>query len=40
MPEPAIDPVQWTARRQVLVLSHVGASHHPWIDQRVLREVC
>lgn len=28
-----IDPLCWTARRYALVLSHVGAGHHQWVDQ-------
>jgi len=31
--EDPIDPIEWTATRFVLVLSHVGASHHQWIGE-------
>jgi 2'-5' RNA ligase len=31
--EEQIEPIEWTATRFVLVLSHVGASHHQWIDE-------
>ena len=28
-----IEPVTWTATRFVLILSHLGASHHQWIKE-------
>ena len=36
VPEQPIDAVHWTARRYALVLSHVGAGHHQWVDQWAL----
>lgn len=35
--EHVIDPVHWVATRYALILSHVGAGHHQWIDQWPLR---
>ena len=36
VPQQAIDAVHWTARRYALILSHVGAGHHQWVDQWAL----
>lgn len=33
VPEQAIEPIEWTADRFALVLSHIGATHHQWIRQ-------
>ena len=33
VPEHDIEPLRWTATRYALVLSHVGATHHQWVDQ-------
>lgn len=29
----SIAPINWTATRFVLILSHLGASHHQWVEQ-------
>ncbi|MCM5678220.1 hypothetical protein M8A51_01600 [Schlegelella sp. S2-27] len=33
IPEHGIEPMRWTATRYALILSHVGATHHQWVDQ-------